>query len=111
MNENLEKITKEAVDGAVTEKNAGEAFVKRKRLRPKKQSGPVQGKTVNRIINILLALGCLTVLFPLYMTTIIAFKQPSEMTNDISGALGLPAEWSFENFTEAMRVTDFWHSL
>ena len=33
------------------------------------------------------------------------------MTNDIAGALGLPATWSFANFTEAMRVTDFWHSL
>ncbi len=111
MSENMEKVTKEAVEGAVTNENEGEAFAKKRRAKHKKQSGPVQGKTVNRVINILLALGCLTVLFPLYMTTIIAFKQPSEMTNDISGALGFPAEWKFENFTEAMRVTDFWHSL
>lgn len=41
----------------------------------------------------------------------IAFKKPSEMTNDIAGALSLPSSWSFENFAEAMRVTDFWHSL
>ena len=46
-----------------------------------------KGKIVNRIINGLLVLGCLTVLFPLYMTVIIAFKQPSEMTNDVAGAL------------------------
>lgn len=65
----------------------------------------------NYMLTIVLLLGCLTVFFPLYMTVIIAFKQPSEMTNDIAGALGLPATWSFSNFTEAMRVTDFWHSL
>lgn len=65
----------------------------------------------NYMLTIVLLLGCLTVFFPLYMTVIIAFKQPSEMTNDIAGALGLPATWSFANFTEAMRVTDFWHSL
>jgi raffinose/stachyose/melibiose transport system permease protein len=45
------------------------------------------------------------------MTIIIAFKQPSEMTNDIAGALALPKTWSLSNFKEAMEVTDFWHSL
>lgn len=69
------------------------------------------GKTVNRIINILLVLGCLTVLFPLYMTIVIAFKQPSEMTNDVAGALAMPNSFSLGNFAEAMKVTDFWHSL
>ena len=58
--------------------------------RTKKKEGAVRGKTTNRIINILLALGCLTVLFPLYMTVIIAFKKPSEMTNDVAGALAFP---------------------
>lgn len=63
------------------------------------------------IMTILLVLGCITILFPLYMTIIIAFKSPSEMTNDINGALSLPQSFSFDNFAEAMRVTDFWHSL
>ena len=45
------------------------------------------------------------------MTLVIAFKQPSEMTNSISGILSLPKSWSFSNFAEAMRVTDFWNSL
>lgn len=62
-------------------------------------------------LTILLVLGCVTILFPLYMTIIIAFKSPSEMTNDINGALSLPQSFSFDNFAEAMRVTDFWHSL
>lgn len=77
----------------------------------KGSEGAVGGKVVNNIINVLLVIGCLTILFPLYMTIIIAFKKPSEMTNDVAGALGFPASWSFENFAEAMRVTDFWRSL
>ena len=65
----------------------------------------------NIVLTILLVLGCVTILFPLYMTIIIAFKSPSEMTNDIYGALSLPQSFSLDNFAEAMRVTDFWHSL
>ena len=60
---------------------------------------------------ILLILGLVTVIFPLYMTLMIALKQPSEMTNSISGILSLPSTLSFANFAEAMRVTDFWRSL
>ena len=66
---------------------------------------------VNMPITILLILGLITIIFPLYMTVIIAFKQPSEMTNSIAGILSLPKVWSFSNFAEAMRVTDFWRSL
>ena len=62
-------------------------------------------------LTILLIFGLITVAFPLYMTIIIAFKQPSEMTNSSSGILSLPKKWSFSNFAEAMAVTDFWHSL
>lgn len=69
------------------------------------------GEKVNWPITVLLILGCLTVFFPLYMTVVIAFKQPSEMTNDIMGALALPKSFSLDNFAEAMRVTDFWNSL
>lgn len=66
---------------------------------------------VNWPVTILLVLGLVTVIFPLYMTIVIAFKQPSEMTNSVSGILSLPKQWSLSNFAEAMRVTDFWHSL
>ena len=68
------------------------------------------GKT-NLPLTILLIMGCFTIFFPLYMAVIIAFKKPSEMTNDIMGALSFPSSWSFDNFAEAMRVTDFWNSL
>lgn len=33
------------------------------------------------------------------------------MTNDVAGALSFPKQWSFENFRQAMEVTDFWRSL
>lgn len=62
-------------------------------------------------VTILLIIGLVTVIFPLYMTLMIALKQPTEMTNSISGILSLPSSLSFSNFAEAMRVTDFWHSL
>lgn len=70
-----------------------------------------KNERTNWPVTILLIAGCITVFFPLYMAIMIAFKKPSEMTNDIAGALSLPSSWSFENFAEAMRVTDFWHSL
>ena len=78
-------------------------------MRKNKDSARVE-KT-NWTVTILLIIGCLTIAFPLYMAIVIAFKQPSEMTNDIAGILSLPSKLSFENFAEAMRVTDFWHSL
>ena len=53
---------------------------------------------VNWPITILLILGLITVIFPLYLTVVIAFKKPSEMTNSISGILSLPKSWSFSNF-------------
>lgn len=60
---------------------------------------------------ILFILGLSAIALPLYMTIVIAFKQPTEMTNSIAGILSLPQTWSLHNFKEAMRVTDFWHSL
>lgn len=68
-------------------------------------------KKVNWPVTILLFLGLITVLFPLYMTVVIAFKQPADMTNSIAGILSLPKEWNFANFKEAMRLTNFWESL
>jgi raffinose/stachyose/melibiose transport system permease protein len=68
-------------------------------------------KGSNMLLTIILILGCVTVLFPLYMTIIIALKSPSEMTNDVAGALALPKTFSLSNFAEAMKVTNFWKSL
>ncbi|MEY8322631.1 carbohydrate ABC transporter permease [Lachnospiraceae bacterium 54-11] len=74
----------------------------------KKTSSPSKS---NMPVLILLILGLSTIAFPLYLTIVIAFKQPSEMTNSISGILSLPKTWSLDNFREAMEVTDFWNSL
>ena len=81
--------------------------------RPSEADANKKGKVgkSNIGLTILLILGCVTILFPLYMTIIIAFKSPSEMTNDIFGALSFPKSFSFGNFAEAMRVTNFWNSL
>ena len=62
---------------------------------------------VNWPITILLIVGLITIIFPLYMAVVIAFKDPSEMTNDIAGILSLPSTWSLDNFIEAIQVTDF----
>ena len=66
---------------------------------------------INIPLTIVLFIGCLTVIFPLYMTVIIALKSPAEMTNDAMGALSFPKIFSFDNFAEAMRVTNFGISL
>lgn len=63
------------------------------------------------ILTIVLIILATTILFPLYMAIIIAFKSPSEMTNDISGALAFPAQWNLSNFIEAIKVTDFAHTI
>ena len=60
---------------------------------------------VNWPITILLIVGLITIIFPLYMAVVIAFKDPSEMTNDIAGILSLPSTWSLDNFIEAIQVT------
>lgn len=44
----------------------------------------------NLPVTILLIIGLITVIFPLYLTVVIAFKQPSEMTNSVAGILSLP---------------------
>ena len=71
----------------------------------------MEEKRTNWVLTIVLILGTVTVFFPLDMAIIIAFKQPSEMTNDVAGALAFPSSWSFDNFRQAMEVTDFWRSL
>ena len=61
-------------------------------------------------VTILLIIIGIVILIPLYMAIVIALKQPSEMTNDVAGALALPHTWSLSNFAEAIKITDFWHT-
>ena len=52
----------------------------------------------NLVLTIVLILGTLTVFFPLYMAVIIAFKKPSEMTNDVAGGPFFSPKKKFVNF-------------
>ena len=78
---------------------------------PADKIGKGKKEKSNILVTVLLLLGCVMILFPLYMTIVIALKSPSEMTNDVAGALSLPKSFSFSNFREAMKVTNFWSSL
>ena len=64
---------------------------------------------VNWPVTILLLIGLVTIIFPLYMAVVIAFKDG--MSTDLAGILSLPATWSLDNFIEAIQVTDFFNSF
>ncbi|WP_347551154.1 carbohydrate ABC transporter permease [Pseudalkalibacillus hwajinpoensis] len=66
------------------------------------------GKKSNWFITTLLILGSLLILFPLYLTVTIALKTPQELADSF---LALPKEWRFENFTEAIQLTNFFNAL
>lgn len=58
----------------------------------------------NNLVTILLLLGAVIfIFFPLYMTLIIAIKDPSDMNN----VLALPRKIRLSNFADAWRMTDF----
>ncbi|MGG3455717.1 carbohydrate ABC transporter permease [Paenibacillus rhizolycopersici] len=65
-------------------------------------------KKINWLATILIALGSLFILFPLYMTVSIALKNPEEMANSI---FSLPTGLHFSNFTRAIEATDFFQAL
>ncbi len=69
----------------------------------KKQDGKI-----NWSVTILLIICSLTILFPLYITIVIAFKQPSDMMGNV---LSLPKTWSFNNFIQAIKMTNFFHTI
>ncbi|MDM8098826.1 carbohydrate ABC transporter permease [Oceanobacillus oncorhynchi] len=59
-------------------------------------------------VTILLILGSLFILFPLYLTVVVAFKTPQEMSESL---LALPESWSFSNFLTAIEMTNFFSAL
>jgi raffinose/stachyose/melibiose transport system permease protein len=65
-------------------------------------------KKTSWFMTLLLILGSLLILFPLYLTVTIALKTPKETANSL---LALPAEWEFGNFLEAIRLTNFFNAL
>lgn len=65
-------------------------------------------KKTSWLITTLLILGSLFILFPLYLAVTIAFKTPQEMAGTL---LSLPQSWSFDNFIQAIEMTDFFSAL
>ncbi len=63
---------------------------------------------VNWPITILIALGSLIILFPLYITISIALKSPQELAES---ALSLPLNFHWDNFTRAIEATNFFASF
>ncbi|MDN4594532.1 carbohydrate ABC transporter permease [Polycladomyces subterraneus] len=63
---------------------------------------------INWTATILIALGSLLILFPLYMAVVVALKNPVEMARSI---LSPPIHWHLENFTRAIAMTDFFQAL
>lgn len=68
----------------------------------------MESKKVNWPITILLIICSLVILFPLYLTIVTAFKSPDEMSNSL---LALPHTLRWENFAEAIRLTNFFQSI
>ena len=56
----------------------------------------------------ILLFGSAAILFPLYLTIVNAFKTPQETAQSV---LALPGALTFENFREAIRLTDFYRSF
>jgi len=66
-----------------------------------------RGKT-NWSLTILLIVLSVVVFLPLYLTVIVALKTPRELAESI---LALPQTFQFSNFTEAIRLTNFFNAF
>lgn len=66
------------------------------------------GRKTNWTITILLALGTILILFPLYLTITVALKTPKELADSL---IALPKEWRISNFIEAIEVTNFFNAF
>ncbi|WP_238901138.1 carbohydrate ABC transporter permease [Clostridium sp. YIM B02500] len=63
----------------------------------------------NWIVTTLMIAGALVaIIFPLYLTILIAVKSPQDM---VPSALSFPKSLRFENFTEAIEMTNFFDAL
>ncbi|MEK0152870.1 carbohydrate ABC transporter permease [Tetragenococcus halophilus] len=69
----------------------------------------MQHKRVNWTDTILLFIGSLAILFPLYITIITSFKSSEELASN--SLLSLPETWSFQNFADVIEMTNFFRAL
>lgn len=65
-------------------------------------------KRTNWPVTILLFLGTILVFLPLYIAVTVSLKTPEELSNSL---LALPQEWRFENYAEAIRLTNFFQAF
>ena len=62
----------------------------------------------NWSLTILMLIGTVTIIFPLIITVLIALKSPQDM---MGGVLSLPEVFHFENFKNAIEMTNFFNAL
>lgn len=63
---------------------------------------------VNWFVTILIALGSISILLPLYIAVTIALKTPKELADS---AFSLPIGLHFDNFSRAIEATNFFNAL
>ncbi len=68
----------------------------------------MNSKKTNWTLTLLLCLGALTIIFPLYLTITIAVKSPVEMAQSI---WSIPTTIHWENFTKAIEMTNFFNAF
>lgn len=66
-------------------------------------------KRTNWPVTLLLLLGSVAILFPLYITVVTALKTPQELANN--NILALPETFSLDNFAQAIELTGFFNAL
>ncbi|NRT75358.1 carbohydrate ABC transporter permease [Clostridium beijerinckii] len=67
-----------------------------------------RNKTNWVVTTLMIAGAVVAVIFPLYLTILIAVKSPQDM---VPSALSFPKSFRFENFTEAIEMTNFFDAL
>lgn len=68
----------------------------------------MNSQRTNWTVTVLIALGSLIILGPLYLAVMIAVKNPQEMAQSV---WAWPQVWHWSNFSEAVRLTNFFHVL
>jgi raffinose/stachyose/melibiose transport system permease protein len=68
----------------------------------------MRARKTNWLVTVLLMVGSIFILFPLYLTLTIALKTPKETADSL---LALPKEWRFQNFLDAIEITNFFHAF
>lgn len=68
----------------------------------------MKNKQYNWVTTIMLFIGTLFIIFPLYITIVTAFKTRAELSGNL---LSLPLKWSLDNFVEAIELTGFFGAM